>query len=108
MKLLIVKYSCFALSLLLLLSACKGNEKSAGDDEAKVDVQTPVTVTAVNDSTLTDYTNLNATSVFQQKNYVKANANGYLQSVKTQIGQYVNKGQLLFTIKTKEAESIGN
>ncbi|HTH82774.1 MAG TPA: HlyD family efflux transporter periplasmic adaptor subunit [Mucilaginibacter sp.] len=108
MKLLIVKYSCFALSILLLLSACKGNEKSAGDDEAKVDVQTPVTVTAVNDSTLTDYTNLNATSVFQQKNYVKANANGYLQSVKTQIGQYVNKGQLLFTIKTKEAESIGN
>jgi multidrug efflux pump subunit AcrA (membrane-fusion protein) len=108
MKLLIVKYSCFAFGLLLFLSACKSKDKPAEDDEAKVDVQTPVSVTTVNDSTLVDYTNLNATSVFQQKNYVKANANGYLQSVKTQIGQYVNKGQLLFSIKTKEAQSIGN
>jgi multidrug efflux pump subunit AcrA (membrane-fusion protein) len=43
-----------------------------------------------------------------QKSYIKANANGYLRSSFTQPGQYVNAGQVLFTITTKEAQSIGN
>jgi multidrug efflux pump subunit AcrA (membrane-fusion protein) len=88
------------------MGACKSKDTS--DDEEQVEVQTPVTVTAVEDGSLVDYTNLNATSSFLQRNYVKANANGYVTSVKTQLGQYVNKGQVIFTIKTKEAESIGN
>ncbi|WP_214069958.1 efflux RND transporter periplasmic adaptor subunit [Mucilaginibacter sp. dw_454] len=96
------------LSLLVLLAACKG--KSAGGDEgddAKVEAITPVTVTTINDSTLVDYTSLNATSTFQQKNIVKANANGYVQG-NLKPGQYVNQGQVMFTIKTKEAQTIGN
>ena len=71
-------------------------------------VETPVTVTTVSTEPLSEYIELNATSTFLQKNFIKANANGYLQSNFTQPGQYVNKGQALFTIKTKEAESIGN
>jgi multidrug efflux pump subunit AcrA (membrane-fusion protein) len=102
-----IKAVYFILALTLLAS-CKGTEKPADDEDAKVDAQTPVTVAHINDSTLVDYTNLNATSVFQQKNYVKSNTNGYLQSAKMQIGQYINKGAVLFTIKTKEAQSIGN
>jgi hypothetical protein len=44
-----------------------------------------------------------------QKNYVKANAIGYIQKVNAiQPGHYVEKGQLMFVIKTKEAQSIGN
>ena len=70
--------------------------------------ETPVTVTSASREPLSDYIELNATSTFLQKNFIKANANGYLQSNFTQPGQYVNKGQVLFTIKTKEAESIGN
>jgi multidrug efflux pump subunit AcrA (membrane-fusion protein) len=96
----------FALSLVVMLAACKGNEKPA--DEAAVEAITPVTVTTVNDSTLIDYTNLNATSTYQQKNIVKANANGYVNVINIHPGQYINKGQVLFSIKTKEAQSIGN
>ena len=95
-----------ALSALLFFS-CKGKEK-ASDDDAKVTSQTPVTVTTVNDSSLTDYIDLNAISTTLQKNYVKSNANGYVQKVNIQPGQNVSKGEVLFTIKTKEAEAIGN
>jgi multidrug efflux pump subunit AcrA (membrane-fusion protein) len=97
----------FALSLFITLAACKGKPAEGGDEDAKVEAVTPVTVTTVNDSTLVDYTSLNATSTFQQKNIVKANANGYIKA-NLKPGQYVNQGQVMFTIKTKEAQTIGN
>ena len=97
----------FIAAVSALLFSCQSKDKVA-DDDAKVASQTPVTVTTVNDSTLTDYITLNATSTTLQKNYVKSNANGYIQKVNTQLGQNVGKGQVLFTIKTKEAETIGN
>ena len=99
----------FCLFAALLLSSCGGADKSdSGDDDKAVNAQTPVTVAAVGDSSMVDYTSLNATSAFQQRNYVKANAIGYIQKVFVQPGQDVEKGQVLFTIKTKEAQSIGN
>jgi multidrug efflux pump subunit AcrA (membrane-fusion protein) len=73
-----------------------------------VDARTPVTVTEVSRAPLNDYIELNAVSAFLQKSYVKANANGYLQSADVYPGKYVKAGQLLFTLKTKEAQSIGN
>jgi len=106
MKAFILKY-LFLSGIVLVIASCKSN-KAADDEDAKVDVQTPVTVAAIDDSTMVNYVSLNATSVYQQKNYVKANANGYIHDVFTQFGHYVNKGDVLFTVKTKEAESIGN
>lgn len=95
--------------LLTLLYSCKGNTQPADDAGAAGSAaQTPVTVTAVVDSAMVDYIDLSATSVFQQKNIVKANANGYIQKVNILPGHYVNKGEFLFSIKTKEAQSIGN
>jgi multidrug efflux pump subunit AcrA (membrane-fusion protein) len=98
----------FILGITLFLFACGGKDKKEADDADNSKAQTPVTVTTINDSTMTDYINLNAISAFLQKNYVKANANGYIHEVNTKMGQYVNKGQVLFTIKTKEAQAIGN
>jgi len=92
---------------LMLLFACSP-AKTGDDEDADVTSQTPVVVTTVDESPMADYIDLNATTVFQQKNYVKANANGYIQLVNAKPGQFVNKGALLFTIKTKEAQSIGN
>jgi multidrug efflux pump subunit AcrA (membrane-fusion protein) len=90
------------------LFSCQSKEKAGDDDDVKVVSQTPVTVTSVGDSSLTDYIDLNAIAATLQKNYVKANANGYVNQVFTQPGQNVTSGQVLFTIKTKEAQSIGN
>src|SRR5947207_654226 len=86
----------------LLLFSCKGGDKPAGDEDAAVASQTPVTVTTVNDSSLVDYFDVSATSIFMQKNVVKANANGYIEGVNTQLGHYVAKGSAIFTLKTKE------
>jgi HlyD family secretion protein len=72
------------------------------------DAKTPVTVTTVSHEPMTEYTELNATSSFLQKWMVKANATGYLQMARVQLNKYVNSGEVLYTIKTKEAQSIGN
>jgi multidrug efflux pump subunit AcrA (membrane-fusion protein) len=94
---------CWMAAFLSCQQAAKAPEE-AGPEA----VQTPVTVTGISTAPLAEYIELNASSSFLQKNYIKANANGYLQSNFTQPGQYVNRGQVLFTIKTKEAQSIGN
>ncbi|WDF75406.1 efflux RND transporter periplasmic adaptor subunit [Mucilaginibacter sp. KACC 22773] len=91
-----------------LLFSCKGADKPADGEDAAVASQTPVTVTTVTDSSMVDYFDVSATSIFLQKNVVKANANGYIEGVNTQLGHYVAKGSTVFTIKTKEAQSIGN
>lgn len=103
-------YLSFAIALLLtvLMAGCGGTKPAGDDEDADVTSQTPVTITTINRSAMADKVELNATSVFQQKNYVKANANGYIQQVNARPGQLVNKGMVLFTIKTKEAQSIGN
>jgi multidrug efflux pump subunit AcrA (membrane-fusion protein) len=51
---------------------------------------------------------VNAVSSFLLKTFVKANANGYLQLVNAQLGKFVEKGQELFVIRTKEAQSLGS
>ncbi len=94
--------------LSVVLFSCQSKDKADDDDDSKVASQTPVSVTTVNDSTLTDYIELNASSTTLQKNIVKSNANGYIEEAYAQLGHNVSKGQLLFTIKTKEAQSIGN
>ena len=96
--------SIFALGIL----SCHNAEKKEAADEKDVATGTPVTVTTISTEPLAEYIEMNATSSFLQKNYVKANVNGYIQAVNIQQGKYVNTGQILFTVKTKEAQSIGN
>lgn len=94
-----------------ILFAC--NQQGGGDDDEDTgvpqeDVQTPVTVTSPEFGAMAQTTELNAVSAFLLKSYVKANTTGYLQTVNAYPGAYVTKGQILFTIKTKEAETLGN
>jgi len=91
-----------------LLSSCGSKSSDDSGNDKAVNAQVSVTVTSVSDSDLVDYTMLNASSAFQQKNYVKSNTNGYITKVNTQIGHFVDKGETVFTVKTKEAMSIGN
>jgi multidrug efflux pump subunit AcrA (membrane-fusion protein) len=95
--------------LLILLISCKSKEASSDEEEvAPEDVRTPVTVTSVETTNLNDYVELNATSSYQQSNFIKASANGYLTSVNVKIGQMVYAGQQAFTLQTKEAHALGN
>ncbi len=102
------KWSFIALFFCIALFSCHGSEPKSEDDSAVADVQTPVTVTGISMAPLVEYTELNATSTFLQKNYVKSMTAGYIQSVDIQLGKLVTKGQLLFVLKTKESQSIGS
>jgi len=105
----ILKQPAFMLMVAVaLLSSCGSKSSDDSGNDKAVNAQVSVTVTSVSDSDLVDYTMLNASSAFQQKNYVKSNTNGYITKVNTQIGHFVDKGETVFTVKTKEAMSIGN
>lgn len=102
----VITVTCLLITV--FLSACGNKNQAADDDADDVKSQTPVTVATVDQNPMANYVDMNAVAVFQQKNYIKANANGYIQQVNAKPGQFVTRGKLLFTIKTKEAQSIGN
>ncbi|HVV04305.1 MAG TPA: HlyD family efflux transporter periplasmic adaptor subunit [Puia sp.] len=100
---------CGLYIVIFLFISCGNKPEPAAEPETdSVDARTPVTVTMVGHDVLNDSIELNAVSAFLQKSYVKANANGYLQSSDVYPGKYVEVGQPLFSLKTKEAQIIGN
>ncbi len=86
---------------------CKQKQEEEATPE-ETEIITPVTVTGISQAPMAEYLELNATSSYLRKNVIKANANGYIKSVNATLGQLVNTGQQLFTLRTKESESIGN
>ncbi|MBN8853464.1 MAG: efflux RND transporter periplasmic adaptor subunit [Sphingobacteriales bacterium] len=99
--------------ILIQFVACRDKqapaaETAAGPATDSIDARTPVTATLIGHDAINDSIELNAVSAFLQKSYVKANANGYLQSSDVYPGKYVEVGQPLFSLKTKEAQIIGN
>ena len=96
----------FVLFVGLLVYSCNSAPTDNADDTPEV--RTPVTVTTVSHMTLDEYIELNATSTFMQQNYIKSNLNGYIQKSNIKYGDYVQQGQPLFVLKTKEASAIGN
>ena len=109
MKMTRLKYVLCTCLLASVLCACHGPAKEKEEEKPQVVAEgTPVTVTTIGHDTLSEYIELNATSVFMQKHYVKANVNGYIQQVNAVPGKYVAGGQVLFVLKTKEAQSIDN
>jgi multidrug efflux pump subunit AcrA (membrane-fusion protein) len=62
----------------------------------------------VHTGAMADTIEMNATSTFLQKSIVKASSNGYLTTVNAVVGKMAGNGQVLFVLKTKEAQSIGN
>ncbi len=93
--------------LIALFVSCKGKEEGTAA-ELPAEVSTPVTITTIGNQAMEESVVLNATSTFLQKWIVKANATGYLKTANVQLNKMVGRGQTLYTVKTKEAESIGN
>ncbi len=101
--------SSFFYAALLIYPALVGCSSAATDTNGQTgEAGTPVTITHIANDSLEESVELNATSVFQLKTFIKANATGYLQTVHAQVGKFINKGEEVFTIKTKEAEALGN
>lgn len=86
------------------MSACQTNDPVATEP---VSAATPVTAAGIDSTLLQEKIELNATATFLLKNFIKASTTGYISSSKVQVGDWVNRGQTLFIIKTKEAENLG-
>ena len=90
-----------------IVFSCK--EKATTEtEEKKIETKTPVTITTISNDPLEESVELNATSTFLQKSFVKSNLNGYIKSVSVKYADHVNPGQSMFTLQTKEADAIGN
>lgn len=90
----------------MVVVSCKSKENAAVEEEVKT--RTPVTITSITYEPIEESVELNATSSYLQKNFVKANLTGYIKSVNIHFGSFVNHGQTLFSLKTKESEALGN
>lgn len=97
----------FFVFCITIFVGCKSKDASASN-EATVETRTPVTVTSISYDSLEESVELNATATYLQKNFVKSNLIGYIQKSNIKFGDYVNRGQTLFVLKTKEATAIGN
>jgi hypothetical protein len=88
---------------LILVSGCK---HTIDNSEKAVRSDVPVTVSPIRTGEMVTYMELSATSAFLFKAAIKAPATGYIENMMVNQGDAVEKNQLLFTIKTKEASAI--
>lgn len=104
----LVKYFSSLIIFAVLFITCKNKQADGSQEEEEVKTRTPATVTTMQYAPIQEFIELNATSAFLQKSYVKANLTGYIKSVNIHYGSLVNAGQALFSLKTKESEALGN
>lgn len=93
--------------LIIAGSFCSCGNNTSGNADNQQNVVSPVSVTHIQVQALSDYIELNATSVFRKKNVVTANLSGYIKREMITPGQEVHRGQLLFVLETKEAKALG-
>ncbi len=91
---------------MMISTALVGCATNTTKEEAPAVASTPVTVTTMSKGRLTEYIELNATSVFQRKNVVRSTATGFLSAMNISPGATVSNGEVLFTLITKEAAAL--
>lgn len=93
-----------AITLLLNLIGC--NSSSPTKTEETLEVSTPVTVTAIENTAISETISFNAVSQYQRKNMVKSTINGYIEKSFVNQGDIVQAGKPLYAIKTKEGDAL--
>ncbi|MFC6269725.1 efflux RND transporter periplasmic adaptor subunit [Frigoriflavimonas asaccharolytica] len=89
--------------------SCKKNESQTAIADAPVNSATPVSVVFPTDTlSINNSVSINATATYLLKSDVKANATGYITNMRINLGDQVRKGQLLFSVQTKESRALGN
>ncbi|TSA35565.1 MAG: hypothetical protein D4R64_09325 [Porphyromonadaceae bacterium] len=88
---------------IIVVTGCK---QAAVNSEKIARSRIPVTVSAIRIGQMITYIELSATSAFLFKADIKAPCTGYVDNMLINQGDAVEKNQLLFTIKTKEASAI--
>lgn len=90
-----------------LLFSCGPSPADTATEEHN-HIVTPVTVVHPQTGPLASYIELNATSSFLKKDFIKSTANGYITDTRITIGQQVKKGDILFVLQTKESRALAD
>lgn len=88
-----------------LLVGCTGPDRSA--EESAPESRTPITITHATQGQIGNSVLLSATSQYLRKNAVRSNVTGRVERAYFALGARVSAGQLLYEIRTKEAEALG-
>jgi biotin carboxyl carrier protein len=94
----------FTATMVLAFAGCKNT--GVTDSSSDPEVKTPVTITSIERSSISENIQLSATSAFQNKNLIKSNVTGYIEKSLARVGEFVQSGKPLFYIRTKEAEAL--
>ena len=97
----------FVFFLAFFLAGCTQTSPEEDGEGAETEVKTPVQVITVQNAPIKETFTLTATSVYQKKNIIKSNAQGYIKKVYVALGDFVTAGKPLFLLHTKEAEVLG-
>lgn len=95
----------FFLITIILIISCGRRPKD--NESEKASTRTPVTVTTVKIGTLSDSVMFNAVAVYLQKNQIKATTAGFVKKILIKPGNHVKRNQILLSLITREAASIG-
>lgn len=94
------------LAFIVLINLISCNNSSPTKTEETPQVSTPVTVTAIENTAISETISFNAVSQYQRKNMVKSTINGYIEKSFVNQGDIVQAGKPLYSIKTKEGEAL--
>ena len=101
---LIKKILALCLSAMVLFFS--GCNSAVEEKEKEVDVKVPVTVTSIKTGSMTNYLDLSGTSAFLNKSVIQSPTSAYIEDLAITPGDFVKKGQLLLSLKTKEASAL--
>ena len=100
-----------AISIIFFISCSSENKEASSPSESG----TPVKITNPIRTDLTEFINLNANTIFLNKEIVRSTFQGFIEKIYKNIGDVVKTGDPLFLIRTKESSasdslniSIGN
>lgn len=89
--------------LMVISLSCK---HAAPTSEESTEVKTPVTVAPVEYKSVTSTIALPAVATFMNKNIIRATTSGIIEKILIAPGEFISDGQLLFTIRTREAMAL--
>jgi multidrug efflux pump subunit AcrA (membrane-fusion protein) len=89
-----------------LYTSCRHATKTSEDEEASV--VTPVTIVPVAYKSFSSSVDMPAIATYLNKSIIRATTTGVIENVFINQGDFIEKGQLLFTIRTREAMALDN
>ena len=96
-------FLCLLIVSLGLLFSCKNVARTS---EAVAEVKTPVTIVPVTFKSVSSTVGLTAIATYMNKSIIRATTTGTIEKILINPGEFIAIGQLLFTIRTREAMAL--